>query len=260
MLSVYLLMPLSLGCTVVRRYEAKRHVHRGESLLEVHDLEAALAEFEAAAELAPQMAIAHSKMGIIYRRLGDYEQAIDCFVQAIRRNPFSFDDTLSLAQLYHFTHRITEAIQAYLHATDINANHFDAQLNLGVCYQQLGDLPQAVERFQQAIDIDPDRPHAYVNLGVALDAQKKYYEAISAFKEALERDTRQPLVLVNLAHTYMNQDRMKMARQALAAAIRMDSNSAPAHEALGFCLFRTRDFGASERAYTYALSCDPRLA
>ncbi len=247
------------GCQAIRREQARQRVNHGQKLLDAQDLEAALAEFQAAAELAPQMAVAHSKMGVIYRRMGRYEQAITCFVEAIRRNPLSFDDTLNLAQLYHFSKRIADAIQAYLHAVELRPDDFDAQLNLGVCYQQAGDLNQAIERFQEAIDIDPDRPFAYVNLGVGLDAQGKHYDAIRAFKEALERDSHQPLVLVNLAHTYINQDRLKMARHALEQAIRMDPNLAGAHETLGYCLFKSRDFGVAEQAYSTALRCDWRL-
>jgi tetratricopeptide (TPR) repeat protein len=98
-----------------------------------------------------------------------------------------------------------------------------------------------------------------VNLGVALDAQGKYYEAIRAYRAALERDSSQPLVLVNLARTYMNQDRLKMARHALEQAIRMDPQLAAGHEALGYCLFRDRDFDGAEAAYRTALEYDQRL-
>lgn len=247
------------GCRVVNEYRAERYVNRGEVLLTEQNLEAALAEFQAAAELDPQMAVAHSKMGLIYRRMGEYERAIEAFIEAIRRNPFSFQDTFDLAQLYHFTKRIKDAIQAYLHAVELRPDHFDAQLNLGTCYQQIGDGAQAVERYRKAIEIDPDRLHAYVNLGVALDAQGRYYEAIRAYKEALERDSRQPRVLVNLAHTYMNQDRLRMARQALEQAVRMDPKLAAAQEALGYCLFRLREFDEAEATYKQALLCDWRL-
>ena len=61
------------------------------------ELEEALAAFQEAARLDPQLAVAHSNMGRIYRRMGEYEQAIDSFVEAVRRNPFSFDDTFNLA-------------------------------------------------------------------------------------------------------------------------------------------------------------------
>ncbi|UCE62275.1 MAG: tetratricopeptide repeat protein [Phycisphaerales bacterium] len=251
--------PYLSGCYTLRDYRARHRLNSGQALLAEDDLEAALAEFQAAAELAPQMAVAHSKMGTIYRRMGEYELAINAFVEAIRRDPFSFQDTFDLAQLYQFTDRIKDAVLAYLHAVELKPDSFDAQLNLGTCYQQLGDNSQAIERFEQAIEIDPSRPYPYVNLGVAFDAQKNYYEAIRAYKEALERDNRQPVVLVNLAHTYMNQDRLKMARQALRTALDMDTELAAGHEALGYCLFRMRDFDSAEVAYERALECNWRL-
>ena len=248
------------GCVTVREFFADQHVARGERLMERQDLEAALAEFEEATRLAPQLAVAHSKMGTIYRRLGEFEAAIACFVEAVRRDPFSFDDTFNLAQLYHFTQRLKDAIQAYLHAVELRPESFDAQLNLGVCYQQAGQLDQAIERYEKAIEVDPVRPHAYVNLGVALDTQGKLYEAVRAYKEALERDSGQPVVLVNLAQAYMKQDRLKIARQALEEAIALDPHLAAAHEAMGYCLFRLREFDAAEQAYQRALACDWHLA
>ncbi|MCP4251492.1 MAG: tetratricopeptide repeat protein [bacterium] len=258
-LAMVMLLAGSSGCALVRQHQAHRHVDDGEKLLAQEDIEAALIEFQAAAELDPQMAVAHSRMGVIYQRMGEYEQAIRCFVTALRNNPFSFDDTLNLARLYHFSKRLDDAIEAYLHACDIKPDDFDAQLNLGVCYQELGQTAQAVERFEEAIDIDSNRPDAFVNLGVAYDTQGKYYEAIRAYKEALERDNHQPLLLVNLARTYLQQDRLKIARATLKMAVDMDEQLAPAHEALGYCLFRIQDYDAAEQSYENALRCDPKL-
>ena len=133
---VFALLPLVglSGCAVIERYQADRHIHRGEALLAAEDLEAALAEFEAAVELAPQLAVAHSRMGLIYRRMGEYERAVACFVAAVRYDPFSFSDTLNLAQLYHFMGRVKDA--------------FDPAgiLNPGAMLPAL-DLEQALERY-----------------------------------------------------------------------------------------------------------------
>ncbi len=247
------------GCTWFQGYRAAGHVQRGEVLLADDDLEAALAEFTAASELDPQIAVAHSKLGFIYQRMGEYEQAITAFANAVRCDPFSFPDTVNLARLYHFTRRLNDAVQAYLHACDLAPSDFDAQLNLGVCYHELGNPDLAVERFQKAVEIDPDKPHAFVNLGVAFEAQGKYYEAISAYKDALERDNRQPLVLVNLARAYMVQDRLKIAQLTLEAALQLDERLAPAHEAMGYCLFRLADYDDAEKSYREALIHDSKL-
>ncbi|MGD2108209.1 MAG: tetratricopeptide repeat protein [Phycisphaerae bacterium] len=247
------------GCSTVQTVRAKWHIYRGENFIAAEQFETALRQFEKAAELAPQLPKTHSRMGFIYRKLGEYERAVDCFVEAIRRDPFSFDDALNLAQLYDLMERITDAIQAYLHAVHLQPENFDAQINLGVCYQKTGEFTRAAERFNKAIEIDPDRPHAYVNLGVALEAQEKHYAAIRAYKDALERDANQPLVLINLAYTYMKQDRLKMARGSLEQALKLDPEFAAAHEALGYCLFRTRDFDLAELSYQDALARDWHL-
>ncbi|HUU82136.1 MAG TPA: tetratricopeptide repeat protein [Phycisphaerae bacterium] len=253
------LLGMGSGCSLIRQRQADVHVDRGQRLLADDELEVALAEFQAAVELDPQLAVAHSKMGVIYQRMGEYERAIESFANAIRYNPFSFTDSLNLAQLYHFTKRLHDAVEVYLHACDLKPDDFDAQLNLGVCYQQMGEVEQAVERFQNAIEIDADRPHAFVNLGVAFDTQGKYYEAIHSYQEALERDNHQPLVLVNLSHTYMKQDRLKIARVSLETAIDLDGQLAPAHEALGYCLFRMQDYDGAEQAYKNAAAYDAEL-
>ena len=51
-----------------------------------------------------------------------------------------------------------------------------------------------------------------------------------------------------------------MARAALEQAIQVDPQSAAVHEALGYCLFRTRDFEAAEQSYKQALAYDWRLS
>jgi tetratricopeptide (TPR) repeat protein len=249
---------LAPGCAPLNRAIAESHVNRAQTLLARDDLEAALRQFQLAAQIDSHSAVAHSGMGGIYRRMGDYDRAIGAFLEAIRRDPFSFGDTFNLAQLYHFTKRIKDAIQAYLHAIDLRPEDFDARLNLGVCYQQSGAFSQAADQFAKAIQINPDRSQAYVNLGVSLDAQGKHYEAIRAYKESLERDNRQPEVLVNLAASYMKQDRLKMARLALEEAARLDAGCAAAHEALGYCLFRLKEFDAARSSYDRALAADPR--
>lgn len=249
---------LAHGCAPINRAIATSHVNRARAMLDRDDLEAALRQFQLASRIDRNSAVPHSGMGSIYRRMGDYDRAIGSFLEAIRRDPFSFGDTLNLAQLYHFTKRIKDAIQAYLHAVDLRPEDFDAHLNLGVCYQQSGASSQAAAQFAKAIEIDPDRPGAYVNLGVSLDAQGKHYEAIRSYKESLERDNRQPEVLVNLAASYMKQDRLKMARLALIEATRLDAGCAAAHEALGYCLFRLKQFDPARVSYERSLAADPR--
>jgi len=254
-----LILAAASGCATLRSYQAGVHLRRGDAMLARDDMEDALREFEQAARLTPRKPEPHARLGLIHQKRGNLDQAIDSFGEAVRLDPTSFDNTFSLARLYQMTKRVADAIRAYLYAIELRPNDFDATINLGVCYQQTGRLDQAIQRFEEATRLAPHRPQGYVNLGVVLDAQERHYEAIRAYKEALERDEHQPLVLVNLARTYMNQSRLRMAREALRRAIELKPSLAGAHESLGYCLFRMREFDGAESAYQRALLYDWRL-
>lgn len=247
-----------IGCQPVAHLAAKQRIAWGDQNVAANRLDAALRDFEAAAELDPKLATPYASMGNIYKKLGQYEKAISNFVEAVRRDPFSFQDALSLAQLYYFTNKLSQAAQAYLHAVDLRPLDFEARLNLGVCYQQMGQHAQAAECFAKAIEIDPTRPYAHMNLGVAYAAQGKYYEAIRAYKDSLERDSNQPQVMVNLANVYIKQGRLTLAKQTLQQAVKASPECAAAHEALGYCLLKLREFEGAAGAYEQALLHDER--
>ena len=67
------------GCALVRQQQAHQRVERGEQLLTEDDLQAASLAFQEAAELDPQLAVAHSRLGVIYERMGEYERALAAF-------------------------------------------------------------------------------------------------------------------------------------------------------------------------------------
>jgi tetratricopeptide (TPR) repeat protein len=58
----------------------------------------------------------------------------------------------------------------------------------------------------------------------------------------------------------MIQDRFKIAEATLDQAVAIAPDFAPAHEALGYCLFRMRRYLESSIAYNDALSLDPSRA
>ena len=67
-------------------------------------------QFQAAVELNPKLAVAHSKIGYIERHQGNYEAAAESYETAVKLNPSSFDDTVSLAQIYQQLVRLADAL------------------------------------------------------------------------------------------------------------------------------------------------------
>ena len=251
------------GCsppdTPFARIRSEAALTRGERHLGTEELDAALEEFRRAVELNPKLAVAHSNIGFIFRRKGDFEAAAKAYAQAVKLNPFAFDDSFALAQMYHRLARFADAVRAYMHACELRPNSFEARLNLGVCYHQALDLDNAINCYTLALLIDPNQAAAYTNLGAAYDAQGEYYEAIHAYNESLERDPDQAMVLVNLATTLLKQDRFANARKALARAIEAAPDLAIAYERLGYCHFRMRDYERALTNYDWAATLDSEM-
>lgn len=122
------------------------HYVLGLALTETRELKAAIEEFKKVLELTldPDLKIfSLYNMGNAYSDLGEYQNAIDCYKEAIR-----LDDTLS-----------------------------KPHNNLGLAYAALGKLDEAAAEFAEAVRLQPDNGEAHYNLGVAYVQTGKNLEA-----------------------------------------------------------------------------------
>ena len=126
---------------------------------------AALTYFQKAKEKNPQDAGVWFYLGLAYRKLGRYEEAIDAYKQTIRIKPDATEAHNNLGAAYHKLGRYQEAIEAYKQVIRINPDDADAHNNLGIAYGKLGRYREAIDACKQAIRIKPDYAEAHYNLG-----------------------------------------------------------------------------------------------
>lgn len=245
------------GCNAARTSDVQLHLAAGDRALAQRQLDAALAEYLTAVELAPDSSDAHAKLGQVYKERGELTHASESLETALRLNPFSFVAAFELGEVYRLLDRLKQAVRAYVKAVELNPADFGAQFRLGSCYHRLGELDEAAVAYQAAIDLDDKSAFAWTNLGAVYDSQGKYYEAIQAYKKSLECDAKpQPIVLVNLATVYLNQERWSTARKTLIEAIKRDPNLSVAYERLGYCLWREQSMDEAAQAYLRATALD----
>ena len=257
------------GCRFeeIRQKEAVGHFVRGQLLADEGDMAAALRELARAVRADPDLSVAHSAMGDIHRKRGDYPLAHRCYQQACDANPYAFRPHYNLgvvcqalaeaAKAVKQTEEyLREAVAVYLRAVTLEPDDFDTNLNLGACYYSLGKHAMAEKYCKAAIALKPDSPEAYSNLGIIYDSQGRIYEAIKAYKDSLEIDVHQPKLLMNLGSTYMRQDRLKLASQSFELATREDPDSADAWEQLGTCRYHRKGYDDALAAYQKAIELD----
>ncbi|MCJ7543522.1 MAG: tetratricopeptide repeat protein [Phycisphaerae bacterium] len=247
------------------------HFVRGKILMDAGDIETALAELGAAVKIDPELSIAHSTIGDIHRRQGNWELARGAYEDACRTNPFAFRAHYNLGVTYQalaaaaqaaeaVKDYLTKAVEVYLRAIMLRPGDFDSHLNISACYFQLGYAAEAERYCQTALQIDPNSAMAHANLGTIHQSQGNLDEAIQAYKASLELDANQPDVLMCLGSAYVRQREFNAALETYTEAVTQAPTDSGPWEKTGACYFYLRDFAKAQDAYAQALSLNPLSA
>jgi tetratricopeptide (TPR) repeat protein len=121
---------------------ADLHAALGESYFMSGKVETAITEFQKLIELAPT-AGAYAFVGLSYRHLGRFDEAMKYFQEGLKRDP----------------------------------HNVSCLFNIGFIEERQGDYARAEELFQEALRANPDYPEALLELANLRIANKKFEEA-----------------------------------------------------------------------------------
>lgn len=164
----------------------RAHFNRGIILLEHDQIEAALDAFMKAVALKPESAAAHYNVGNAQFRLGRTEATIAACQRAVALKP-DFSDAYvllgcALGDIGHFNDALVSYRQALAFKPDVAEVHF----RLATLLKNIGQLDQAAISYRQTLKFWPDDVDAHYNLGVALHGLEEYGEALESYRKALE--------------------------------------------------------------------------
>lgn len=159
--------------------DAKDALAEGNRLLDENQTDMAIAAYQRAVELDPDLAEAHFQLGIAWSLVEmRANQTGEVIAQADKKKPNS-------------DKAFEKAVEAYKKWIDANSKddlvHF-AHFNLGRAYTKLMKDVQAEESFEQAVKLKPDDTEYQTELGAVRIKLAKYHEAIAPLKKALEID------------------------------------------------------------------------
>ncbi|MDB9507056.1 tetratricopeptide repeat protein [Microcystis aeruginosa CS-338/01] len=174
-----------------RALEMKPDLHqawhiRGVALADLGRLEQAIASFDQALEIKPDYHEAWNYRGFALANLGRFEQAIASYDQALEIKPdFHLAWLIRGVALYNLG-RLEEAIASYDRALEIKPDYYYAWNNRGNALADLGRFEQAIASYDRALEIKPDYHDAWYNRGIALGHLGRLEEAIASYDRALE--------------------------------------------------------------------------
>jgi tetratricopeptide (TPR) repeat protein len=221
------------------------------------DTAAAINRLERATRKNPDLRMAHSMLGDLYRSQGNLEQAATQYQETTRLDPYASNNQYRLGLTYQLMNRLKDAAAAYLRAIEIDPNNVQANVNLGLVYLALDQIPDSLKYLRKATQIDPSSAAAWANLGAALDVGGDAEGAERAYKKSLELNGLQDSTLLNLGFNLIGQRKATEAVSVMEQVVkRMDKPVT--RRAYGDALVLAGRFDEAIQQYDLALKQDPR--
>jgi tetratricopeptide (TPR) repeat protein len=232
----------------------------GLHYLLAEDYEKALSYFIESTKRNPQKALSFFWIGYCLGRLGQYQEAIEPYKQAIRIQPNDGEIYNNLCFAYGKVGRFDEAIESCRQAIQLKPDLAEAQNNLGWTYQIVGRYQEAIQSCKEAIRLKPDFVLAHYNLGNNYSALKKYEEAIKSYKETIRIQFDYAEGHLNLGAAYFHTGRFEEAIVSYKQAVRLKSSLPEAHLNLGMSYLKLGDRGSAIEEYKILRELDKGLA
>ncbi|RWS17971.1 transmembrane and TPR repeat-containing protein 2-like protein [Dinothrombium tinctorium] len=164
--------------------------------------EEALAEYKAAVQYRPRLAMAHLNMGLVLGQLGKKAEAIEVYKHCASldgtglKDPKTHESTkisalFNLGRLYADDGQYKEAIEVYQEAIDKMPSHYQPQSlynMMGEAHFKLGQFKQAEHWYKEALKVKKDHIPAHLTYAKLLAKLHRLQEAEHWFLKAKELD------------------------------------------------------------------------
>jgi tetratricopeptide (TPR) repeat protein len=189
---------------------------------EINDLDTALSYFERARKMASDNPETFRNGGIAFERIGNYEAAESCFLQALRLNQ-NFDDVRDLlADHYILINQVDKSSQLYRDYLKTSPNNIRALSRLVFCLSQNNQVEEAVAQAKETIRLYPNSPVGYVDCAYVYLNAGDYDQSLAFADKALDVSPidAEALRVKGIANSEKELD--DEARDAFEAALRLE--------------------------------------
>lgn len=144
---------------------ARGHMSYATALAQEGKIDAALAEFATAAQLAPRVWKTRNNWGEALLRAGKPDAAREQLQLAHELAPAKAEPLINLGNVHLTTRRPVDAIRAYETALTLEPRNVTAYFNLGCARAAQGELPEAEAAFRRAVELQSGYTDAQQALG-----------------------------------------------------------------------------------------------
>lgn len=156
----------------------------------------AITIFERSLRVQPDYAPTWLLLGNSYKVLKQFNDAIECYKNAMKIDPSSVKYKKNIADVYlvmgnHALYKegkYQDAIQHFDVVLKMIPNQISALYAKGIAYKKLGAYRNATACFLKVVEIDPNNAHAYYEMGIIMEKTGNLDESRRCFYEAIRSD------------------------------------------------------------------------
>jgi tetratricopeptide (TPR) repeat protein len=213
-------------------------------------------------KMFPDSAVAYRALGTIYMLVGDMDQAVIAFDQAIALDPNYTYTYLSRANAFKVKGDMDKALADYNTAIELDPGFDEAYNSRGRFYTDQGKFQEAIADFTQVIALDPRSTSAYYNRGIAYHNSGELDNAIDDFTQAININPQIPLAYNNRGIVYNDKGEFAKAFEDFTQAIVLDPHLSLAYNNRGLIYALRGELDKAIDDFTQALAAEinPRHA
>ncbi|MFB0564589.1 MAG: tetratricopeptide repeat protein [Candidatus Aminicenantaceae bacterium] len=214
---------------------------------DLRDFAKAAEMYEDYINLKPEtMWAGYLRLGLCRAELGQFEEAIAAFKEALKEKPVDVKINYNLAEAYYKSKQYDKAAEAYNKLMQINPEQATTYYGKKVkMYDEAGMFDNAIEAAKQVCELNPESELAVYNLGIMYSKQGKYNESIETFRHALTIRPNYDLAYYNIGLNYFNLKKFKEAVEAFEKFVAITPDNADAWYNIGVGYMQLKKFDKS---------------
>jgi protein O-GlcNAc transferase len=181
----------------------------------------------------PKSADLHRQIGDIQQQLGNFEVAIASYQQATEIDPELIAAHFALADLFLKLNQPQAVAHYCQQVIALNPLCAEAHWMYGVALTQINSLDKAIEQLHQAIAFKPDYADAFSSLGAIYVLQGKLNEAIAYLQRGLDLAPNSVELLYNLAGALKHKEKWDEALALYQRITKIEPDYALAYQKCG---------------------------
>ena len=229
----------------------------GFCLEKLGDEDGAVASYERALSLTPNLRNAHERLAAIHLKNDRIDEAILRYEHICFCESDDISAALILANLYVRDQRYDAAVEKFEYALTLDPDNWEARDDHIDAYVDAGRFDEAIDALTDLIDRRPDRGDLFVRLGDMFRAVGREEKSLAAFRRAVELNPDLLEGTVKLGTGHLRLGRFSEAAEMFSRAAELNDRTLSAYVGMGVAQQAEGRFEEAAASFETAAAIEP---